>query len=88
MQDAYRIRLNTLEPLNLPGYRLDTRSSIYICVDPNKETAEVSNDTYHIQCKYPKEGKPFNDDATILLTAAIRITGDAYAAYQAIKSIL
>lgn len=88
MQNALRLRLSTLEPLSLPGYKLDTRSPIYICVDPDKETAEVSNDTYRIQCKYPKEGKALNQDATTLLTAAIRITGDAYAAYQSVKSLL
>lgn len=88
MQNAYRVRLHTLEPLNLPGYRLDLGSPIYLCVDPDKETAEVSKDSYLIQCKYPQEGKALSEDATILLTAAIRITGDAYAAYQSVKSLL
>lgn len=88
MKNAFRLRLHTLEPLNLPGYRLDTRYSIYICVDPDKETAEVSNGSYRIQCKYPKEGRTLSEDATTLLTAAIRIKGDAYDAYQAVKSLL
>lgn len=88
MKNAFRLRLNTMDPLNLPGYRLDTRSSIYICVDPDKETAEVTNGSYRIQCKYPKEGRTLSEDATTLLTAAIRIKGDAYDAYQAVKSLL
>lgn len=88
MKNAFRIQLSFQMFPNLPGYRLDPGTPIYICIDPDKEVAEVSNDSYRIRSKYPKEGKPLTIDATILLTAAIRVTGDAYAAYQAVKSLL
>lgn len=88
MKNSFRIQLSFKMFPSLPGYRLDPGTPIYICIDPDKEIAEVSNDNYRIRTKYPKEGKPLNVDATILLTAAIRIKGDAYAAYQAVKSLL
>lgn len=88
MNNAFRILLSSQMRPDLPGYKLTPGSPVYFCVDPNKEIAEVSNDSLRIRTKYPKGGKPLNVDATILLTAAIRIKGDAYDAYQAVKSLL
>lgn len=88
MQKGYRIKLHSKAVNNLPGYHLNAVTAVYLCVNTNTQTAEVSNDSFRIQSKYPELSKPLTEDATILLTAAIRITGDAYAAYQAVKSLL
>lgn len=88
MKNAFRIQLSSHLYPSLPGYRLDPGTPVYICIDPDKEVAEVSNDTYRIQRRYPKQGKTLSEDATTLLTAAIRIKGDAYDAYQIVKSLL
>lgn len=88
MCNAFRIQLSTQMNLDLPGYKLTPGSPAYFCVDPDKEIAEISNDNLRIRTKYPKEGKPLSTDATILLTAAVRITGDTYAAYKTVSCLL
>ena len=88
MQKGYRIKMHSKALSSLPGYRLRTGTNVYLCINPNTQTAEVSNDNFRIQSKYPELHKALTEDATILLTAAIRITGDAYDAYHVVKSLL
>ena len=88
MQKGYRIKMHSKALSNLPGYYLRTGTDVYLCINPNNQTAEVTNDNFRIQSKYPELYKALTEDATILLTAAIRITGDAYDAYHVVKSLL
>lgn len=88
MQKGYRIKMHSKALSNLPGYYLRTGTDVYLCINPKNQTAEVTNDNFRIQSKYPELSKTLTEDATILLTAAIRITGDAYDAYHVVKSLL